>query len=649
MHRIDAPGHDNNTFVDRDPINGIPGTVVDDDWLNSVQEEIVKVVEGAGIALDKAKKDQMLGAIGRLAGRQVATLANLLAVDVSGFTGEERYHAKGYFNGWAGELRAPTGGGDFIYFANWPKSEHNGGTIISSTVPWDGNKGATHTDFLNGVGETDALGTGCWIRPENDYVSPHSFGVVDGLESTVALQAFLNHVSSVRVANASIGCNTIVNAALTWDGNATQTFVGHMQLNTSGTIADVLTLSNWHRIDVDGQIKIIAGGATYSGRTVTNGIVVNDASRSRIEHVYVQGVLRDGVKFTGTGNKNMFAITTCETVWCGSNPTAPAFELNEAFTAVNRTGTSGSTSQRAELTVASVPANVEVNDPCRIGSDLYIVTALAAGLVTVYPWTPAATLSGTIEFITGSGVSVIGGDSGELGFGVLDAGGCGCAIRDGALYGASIDRLVTQNCGIGHAAGSGSTNSREGGQVSYFYTEANAFDIAQMSTASPKQVFVEWAFSEWGKVVNQSAPRLADDSFGSGDKLVGYSFCNEDFRSVTANILTGFASNIFLNTGSPAKNHAEVIANSVTMTLIYDSDERRLFGYQTLQAVHMGTGAANEPTGTITITPDDAAWSINGGAAGASITFTGLTKPFRWVAVANPNTQNWVVARFDAV
>ncbi|MDH1410871.1 hypothetical protein N5F20_10335 [Citrobacter freundii] len=55
------------------------------------------------------------------------------------------------------------GGGQFYWDASKPKSQHNGITIFSPTVPWDGSY-AGLAAFLAGTGETDAGGTGCWMR-----------------------------------------------------------------------------------------------------------------------------------------------------------------------------------------------------------------------------------------------------------------------------------------------------------------------------------------------------------------------------------------------------------------------------------------------------------------------------------------------------
>ena len=63
-----------------------------------------------------------------------------------------------------------TGGGEFHWDPECPKSSHNGGTVISPTVPWDGRSGTSHLAFLDGVGESDPAGHGCWKRPADDEV-----------------------------------------------------------------------------------------------------------------------------------------------------------------------------------------------------------------------------------------------------------------------------------------------------------------------------------------------------------------------------------------------------------------------------------------------------------------------------------------------
>ncbi|WP_055135552.1 hypothetical protein [Pseudomonas corrugata] len=64
MHRIDGPGATvDNKFTEGDPVSAVPATVVTDDWLNAVQEEVVAVIASAGLTLNKANNAQLLAAI----------------------------------------------------------------------------------------------------------------------------------------------------------------------------------------------------------------------------------------------------------------------------------------------------------------------------------------------------------------------------------------------------------------------------------------------------------------------------------------------------------------------------------------------------------------------------------------------------------
>ena len=76
--------------------------------------------------------------------------------DISGLKGtydDQQIRLKG----WSPD--SAMGGGILYWDAAKPKSDHNGASIFSPTVPYS----ATTANYLNGVGETDAGGSGCWI------------------------------------------------------------------------------------------------------------------------------------------------------------------------------------------------------------------------------------------------------------------------------------------------------------------------------------------------------------------------------------------------------------------------------------------------------------------------------------------------------
>ncbi|MBP1991755.1 NosD domain-containing protein [Paenibacillus eucommiae] len=71
-----------------------------------------------------------------------------------------------------------TVGGDIFYLDKTrPKSAHNGASIVSTTVPWDG-MAASLEAFLSGTGETDPTGTGCLIRLYGESINPYMFGAL---------------------------------------------------------------------------------------------------------------------------------------------------------------------------------------------------------------------------------------------------------------------------------------------------------------------------------------------------------------------------------------------------------------------------------------------------------------------------------------
>lgn len=70
MHRIDTPtaqkdkfGAGKNGFTRGNPQTGTPATDLDDDYFDMLQEELVSIVEAAGITLNKANRSQLKAAL----------------------------------------------------------------------------------------------------------------------------------------------------------------------------------------------------------------------------------------------------------------------------------------------------------------------------------------------------------------------------------------------------------------------------------------------------------------------------------------------------------------------------------------------------------------------------------------------------------
>ncbi|MEL6908540.1 MAG: hypothetical protein AAFP22_24225, partial [Planctomycetota bacterium] len=67
MDRINHPTAVDRRFADADPVSGREATVIPPEHMNAVQEELVRTIEGAGLAPDAANEGQLLEAIQSLA------------------------------------------------------------------------------------------------------------------------------------------------------------------------------------------------------------------------------------------------------------------------------------------------------------------------------------------------------------------------------------------------------------------------------------------------------------------------------------------------------------------------------------------------------------------------------------------------------
>lgn len=67
MHRIDAPSATpEDQFTEGSPAGGVPATTVSAAWLNDVQEELMTLLEQAGITPVKGTQDQVFKAVKKL-------------------------------------------------------------------------------------------------------------------------------------------------------------------------------------------------------------------------------------------------------------------------------------------------------------------------------------------------------------------------------------------------------------------------------------------------------------------------------------------------------------------------------------------------------------------------------------------------------
>lgn len=103
-----------------------------------------------------------------------------------------------------------TGGGVFVWDPLMPRSMHNGGTVISPTVPaYTAQPGLA--DYLAGVGETEPSASGAFVRRiENNAVRLEYFGWVEGELGTAPLAMLLRETRSNEGDGANIGAVAVL-------------------------------------------------------------------------------------------------------------------------------------------------------------------------------------------------------------------------------------------------------------------------------------------------------------------------------------------------------------------------------------------------------------------------------------------------------
>ncbi|RAV19394.1 glycosyl hydrolase family 28-related protein [Paenibacillus contaminans] len=99
------------------------------------------------------------------------SVADIQSLDLSTLTDGQPIHIHSFHPG------TIAGGGVFYVDKTRAKSAHNGGTIISATVPWNGTE-AGLPGFLSGTGETNPSGAGCLVRFYEGRLTPLMFGAL---------------------------------------------------------------------------------------------------------------------------------------------------------------------------------------------------------------------------------------------------------------------------------------------------------------------------------------------------------------------------------------------------------------------------------------------------------------------------------------
>lgn len=248
---------------------------------------------------DAALRSQLTDTLNPANGAALVARATVSVASVADLAGQPqkddiRLEVKGY------HAASAVGGGTFVWASSVAKALHNGGTIISPTVPWNGALTALPA-FLVGTGETAPAGSGCWVRVY-EKIGVSMFGAVSGTPANAAtandaaINAAMNAASLMTLGYDSVEVNIEPNMVYLVGG----TF--------NGTNKSIFEPKSFVRVTGTGTIKVQDGANSAAGATGWNLFYPRELTDAPVHSFEVIGVTFDG---NGINNANTIMKGNC--------------------------------------------------------------------------------------------------------------------------------------------------------------------------------------------------------------------------------------------------------------------------------------------------------------------------------------------------
>ena len=534
---------------------------------------------------------------------------------------------------YAGEV---PGGGRFVHDPTVPKNLHNGGDIISSTVPWDGTP-ATIAAFLAGTGETDPAGSGCFVR-QYDVLNPYMFGCLDGTDCTASLQAFADRASNIP-GDVDWGLDAIVSAKITFHGGTVRPaeIRGTLRLKSNYDSSDwMLEVNNFPATQIDSLVLIGKGGSSISTRTNHRGLLLRDITGTAIRRVEVRYMKVQGIEV----NYNAYhALIIAVEVWyCGYGINAT---IGQVFSHSGHTLTGGvGPAQYTEFTgVTSIPPEAVIGDSLVIGKNDYTITAIdrAAGTVTVRLWVTnddLAYTAGASYWCVGAGLKVVGSLTGPFSVTTMTTLGCSVGYFVAQLYPGFVGKLSGESNLVTARLGSAPYTGHLGGAIGTLYAEAGRIAVSNQNVT--------------GKyVVGNIDPMTCSQriSHGTARYLVDFDVSKGAVEAADVDYQVPAVATAFRNLDAPLVDRS-VYGPNVPTTVVLGSDVTLTFSRDDFIASGVSHRILMFPKGgtrTVTITAGAGTTIGAAAASAASLVLNGPTMVFaEYVRAA----KNWRLSQF---
>jgi hypothetical protein len=525
------------------------------------------------------------------------------------------------------------------------------------------NVPATSVSFTqNGTG---AVSKTLDAKLKKDSVSVWDFGVTgDGVaDDTAALQAFFSHIAANNVGTAYCSGNFRVSSGITFGSGTTATkhIVGDLTITATTAVDTVLRIDGFSLGMWNGDLTLVGtGSVSYSTRTCRVGVLITGSSRATFDKIYAQRFYQYGVYVTstpeylpGATNTTLVNLGDVKVTDCGSGYPGGS-NLTASWSNPVNSGTSNSTGQRTVIDVTTLPPDRPEPIVVFINGEAYYVYAVdrVNSKLTLFPWIDNTLSSGTLEYVTGAGLYVVGSDAGIVNLDMVDATRCSVGLWTDAVYGVIAKRVVTQFCLAAFAVGGDPSDASVTFSLNGLYCENNTCDILRITRADIGGIIsAEYALN-LSKVfytcdARATASNARSNIFGNIRSILinRYGTLRSCTRDPNNQAETGSTLPIYLSTDSsanPAADKILVYKRNSSWTINIQTPSTGLHkctGETATTLVLIGTGANGAPSGTFTFNPP-AGYTVNGGASAA---FSGFVGPAVFFVYWNVATNDFDV------
>ena len=344
MHRIDGPGATvDNKFTEGDPVGGVQATVVTDDWLNDVQEEVIGVLSMAGVTPVKGTQNQIALAISKIIQGQVGSAITTAGTSsaftltpspaISAYTAGQRFNVTFHVAGAANPtINVSAKGAKNLkqYDASGAKVAAIVGLGQVSDIVYDGTDVVILDPLPPPVTQSRQGVRGASLKWKAS---------ADGLSPSIAYSADM-----VTVCNAAGDAVTLLNLSGNLSTSATASATVNGMATGATAVNTIYGIYVWHNptsgaVIVTGDSSLTAPTAPAAGFThwARRGTFKTDATGNKYPFAFI-----------GVGNKTQLDPAT------GRN-------LTDAVQVAIQSGTIGSTAVSISGTVPSTAISVDLS------------------------------------------------------------------------------------------------------------------------------------------------------------------------------------------------------------------------------------------------------------------------------------------------